>query len=42
MQKPFHMETALTNKEAEEAKRYQPKDTKKGLKPVSMIFGKMK
>ena len=32
------METALTNKEAEEAKRYQPKDTKKGLKPVSIDF----
>ena len=32
------METALTNKEAEEAKRYQPKDTKKIFKPVSIDF----
>ncbi|MBC8285642.1 MAG: ADP-ribosylglycohydrolase family protein [Nitrospinae bacterium] len=32
------METALTAKEAEEAKRYQPKGTKKTLKPVSIDF----
>ena len=32
------METALTNKEAEEAKRYQPKDIKKVFKPVSIDF----
>jgi ADP-ribosylglycohydrolase len=32
------METALTAKEAEEAKRYQPKETKKILKPISIDF----
>jgi hypothetical protein len=32
------METALTAKEAEEAKRYQPKDTKKAFKPVSIDY----
>jgi hypothetical protein len=30
------METALTAKEAEEAKRYQPKETKKILKPITL------
>ena len=32
------METALTTKEAEEAKRYQPKEAKKILKPISADF----
>ena len=32
------METALTVKEAEEAKRYQPKVAKKNFKPVSLDF----
>jgi ADP-ribosylglycohydrolase len=32
------METALTSKESEEAKRYQPKEAKKILKPISIDF----
>ncbi|MFT4578002.1 MAG: ADP-ribosylglycohydrolase [Nitrospinales bacterium] len=32
------METALTAKESEEAKRYQPKEAKKILKPVAIDF----
>jgi ADP-ribosylglycohydrolase len=32
------METALTAKEAEEAKRYQPKEAKKILKPIAIDF----
>ncbi len=32
------METALTSKESEEAKRYQPKEAKKILKPVAIDF----
>ncbi len=32
------METALTAKESEEAKRYQPKETKKILKPLAIDF----
>jgi ADP-ribosylglycohydrolase len=32
------METALTAKEAEEAKRYQPKEAKKILKPIAADF----
>ncbi len=32
------METALTTKESEEAKRYQPKEAKKTLKPVAIDF----
>ena len=32
------METALTAKETEETKRYQPKDIKKVLKPISIDF----
>jgi hypothetical protein len=32
------MEMALTAKESEEAKRYQPKEPKKVLKPISIDF----
>ena len=32
------METALTAKESEETKRYQPKETKKFLKPIAIDF----
>jgi ADP-ribosylglycohydrolase len=32
------METALTAKESEEAKRYQPKEVKKTLKPIAIDF----
>ncbi|MEK9629848.1 MAG: ADP-ribosylglycohydrolase family protein [Nitrospinota bacterium] len=34
----FDMETALTHKEAEEAKRYLPKETKKIVKPVTIDY----